>query len=164
MTLPDLESRDLLSAWGILRELGETAPDSAAKKVLGVIIEIGIEGSAALVAGYADGSARLFYGPGGGIMIPVEETPREIRESAQQLTRSAQPLVSQMALEKNRQLPKSGRIRFVVLTGEGIHVAEENLSSGFALEDKKSKMNQVWAAANELITGLREFDSRTKKQ
>lgn len=163
-TLPDSESRDLLSAWSILRELGETAHDSAAKEVLGVIIEIGVEDSAALVAGYADGSARLFYGSGGGIMIPVEETPKKIREGAQQLTRSAQPLVSQMPLEKDRQLPKSGRIRFVVLTGAGIHVAEENLARGFVLEDKKSKLNQVWAAVNKLITGLREFDSRTKKQ
>jgi hypothetical protein len=163
-TLPDLESRDLLSAWSILRELGETPHNSAANEVLGVIIEIGVEDSAAIVAGYADGSARLFYGPGGGILLPIEETPKEIRDAAQQLISSAQPLVSQMPLEKERQLPKSGRIRFVVLTGGGVHLAEEELGSDFDLKDKKSKFNRVWMATNALITGLREYNSRTQKQ
>jgi hypothetical protein len=57
---PDLESRHYLQAWHFLRGLGSSPPGDAAKEVLGVVVEVGMDRGIDLGAAYPDHHARYY--------------------------------------------------------------------------------------------------------
>jgi hypothetical protein len=58
--MPDLESRHYLQAWHFLRAQGIRPHEEDAKKLLGVVVEVGMKEGLDLLAGYADHHARYF--------------------------------------------------------------------------------------------------------
>ncbi|HEX7707222.1 MAG TPA: hypothetical protein VF701_12255 [Thermoanaerobaculia bacterium] len=64
---PDLESRHYLQAWHHLRLLGVPC-EGDSERVLGVVVEVGLDDGPALLAAYADRSARFFNSSGTGII------------------------------------------------------------------------------------------------
>jgi hypothetical protein len=63
------EARLHLQAWHCLRMLGELPPESIAREVKGVVVEVGLRGGVDLVAAYADRTARYWnFRAGTGIM------------------------------------------------------------------------------------------------
>src|SRR4051794_12571897 len=55
---PSAASRDYIQAWHFLRELGQTPPQSLAKHVYGVVLEVPVSGGRDTLAVYADHQAR----------------------------------------------------------------------------------------------------------
>jgi hypothetical protein len=67
LEMPDLESRHYLQAWHHLRELGVPC-DRDNERLFGVVVEVGLDDGPALLAAYADRSARFFNSNGTGII------------------------------------------------------------------------------------------------
>ena len=57
-----------LEAWLALRRLGDTPPSAIAKQVLGVVVEVGVEGGLDLVAVYNDLSAWYYDHTGAAVI------------------------------------------------------------------------------------------------
>jgi hypothetical protein len=68
------EARLHLQAWHCLRMLGEPPPESIAREVKGVVVEVGLGGGVDLVAAYADHTARYWnFRAGTGIIWDAPE-------------------------------------------------------------------------------------------
>ena len=161
-TLPQVETGIRLLTWNLLRELGDKPEEPIANEVLGVVVEVGMANTVAVVAGFADGMSRLWFVTGGGGTIGgVDSFPKETVIAAKDLVRAGQPLVGEFPLEKERQLPKQGRIRFALLTAGGIHVKEESID---LLEKGRSPLlYSVNSAAHKLFTLLLKFNFEKSK-
>jgi|ERR1051325_568035 hypothetical protein len=156
---PEIDSREVLNVWQILRELGDK-PESA-NQVLGVIAEMGHEETVVIVAGYADGESRLFLGSGGGVIGKKESFPEETRIAAKELVAAAQPFVNNLPLEHVRDLPKRGQVRFALLTSSGIYVIKDEIAH---LNKQDSQFYPVWRATNTLLTPLLRFMLEEQKK
>ncbi|HEV2859641.1 MAG TPA: hypothetical protein VGX48_01385 [Pyrinomonadaceae bacterium] len=147
--LSDAETRVVLQAWSVLRELGERPPAEAADKVLGVVAEVGVDEGVMIIAGYQDGESRIFWTTGGGLIgTPTDD---KVIAAAKELARAGQPLAAQLPYATDRPLPKPKRVRFSLLTPGGMRVGEEGLS---AADGGSSKFSPLHAAAMQLMHEL----------
>jgi Zn-dependent protease len=162
LALPVPESRTLLLACGILRELGEKLDDEITNHVYGVIIEIGVDSTIVIVAGYEDGSSRLLLGTGTGVFGEKEDFPKETIVAAKNLVQTAKTLVSQTIFEEKRQLPSQGQVRFKFLTGAGIRGLDARLER--LEEESDHALHSLWIAAQELRAQLQKFMAEKMKQ
>lgn len=157
LTLPDMETGIQLQVWSMLRELGDKPEEQIANQVLGVVIEVGVANTVVVVAGFADGMSRLWFVTGGGGPIGGKENfPKESIIAAKNMVSAAQPLVSAFPIEKDRQLPKQGRMRFALLTAGGIHVKEVSINQ---LDNRKAPLlYSLNSASHDLFTILLKFN------
>ncbi len=128
--------------------------------VLGVVVEMGMEKGAAIIAGYVNGDARIFWTTGGGIIGDMRQYP-DIVNAAKALVGTAQNVVAQLPVETSRPLPDPGRIRFALLTRAGMHVADEKQSDA---EKPSHPLYQLYASLQDLITQLRLLDEAAKRR
>jgi hypothetical protein len=151
--LPEVESRMWLYATAVLRELGEQFDDKTGNKVQGVVVEFNKDDLVVIVAGYEDGTSRLFFGNGGGVIGEKEDFPKETLAAAKQLVRFAQPLVDGLPLENVHPLPKPSEIRIALLTARGTRIFKSRFVNG----DQDNRLDLVWNAASELLDLLRKM-------
>jgi ankyrin repeat protein len=146
LTTPDLDSRETLRVWKLIRDLGEAPPPDLGKRVLGVVVESGLGAVVLAVASYADGQPRLFTSTGGGV---IGETWTDVeRKKTQEIVRLAQSLVDGMAPTEDRELPRPGRVRFIFLTPSGSYGAEESRTN------KPGRYAEIVAANDQLFAML----------
>ncbi len=126
-------------------------------EVYAVIVEIGVEGTVVMVAGFKDGTSRLIMGKGGGVLGNKNDFPAESRVVARQLVEAATPLLSTIPLETGRPLPHQGNARFALLTRGGSHAAERSIDS---LESQKADLSSLWGPTNHLLGVLLQFQRR----
>lgn len=163
--LSDAETRVVLQAWSVLRELGERPPADVADKVLGVVAEIGVDVGVMIVAGYQDGESRILWTTGGGLIgTPTDEkviaAAKELALAGQPL--AGQPLAGQLPHAADRPLPKPKRVRFALLTLGGMRAGEEGLS---AAEGGASKFSPLYSATTRLMNLLlKEYQQREQRQ
>jgi hypothetical protein len=147
-TVVDLER---FTIWRRLRTLGVT-PDSAEEaQVLGVIMELGIDGGTSLVFGLSDGSASVYRSNGAGNI--GGQTRAHINTAARELVAVAAVFVRTLPLAEEHPLPAPGQARFSILTPAGVHVAEaqqDQLATG------KHHLFPLFKAANEIMAGFRK--------
>jgi hypothetical protein len=154
-SMPDPGSRVSLYACSILRELGEKLDAETASHVFGVVAETGIDNTVVIVAGYEDGSSRLFLGTGSGVSGEKKDFPPQTIAAAQKIVQSARAMSENMFFEQNRRLPSQGQVRFAFLTGEGIRsvfAPAEQLDDG-----NPPELYPLWLAAKELRESLQKF-------
>lgn len=144
--------RDLQYSREAREEYG--GPDLRDGDVYGVIVEIGVEGTVVIVAGFKDGTSRLIMGKGGGVLGNKNDFPFESRQVARQLVVAAGPLLSAVPIETGRPLPRQGSARFAILTQGGAHSAERPIS---ILEGQKDDLTPLWGPANHLLGVLLQF-------
>ena len=66
--MPGIEPRHYLQAWHFLRQLGVNPPADKAKIVYGVVVEVGMQNGADIVAAYIDYTARYINYTGAGVI------------------------------------------------------------------------------------------------
>lgn len=123
--LEDPESRTHIAAWSELRKLGVTVPDSQARTVLGIVIEVGLYGGIDYLAAYADHSARYYNFSGKKVLW--ENDDAEINVMIDALLQTGRDVVPQIGLwngERRRGVANDvARISFLtpsgLLFGEG---------------------------------------------
>jgi hypothetical protein len=126
--MEELETRLYLQAWHCLRTLGELPPDTIAREVKGVVVEVGIDGGVDLVAGYSDHTARYFNYTGlTGILWDVPEDT-EIASLIDALLQAGEAIVENTGPWDRPRLPAppEGTARVNVLTFGGLHFGQDD--------------------------------------
>jgi hypothetical protein len=124
LEMRDFESRHSLQTHHSLRELGVAPPQSEEKQVLGVVVEVGMNGGMYLVVGYADHRARHYSYAGAAV---VWERPNDsLDEAIEELLRSGSTAARVMGPWKGARppAPANGRARVNFLPPGGLHFGE----------------------------------------
>ncbi|MBC7771558.1 MAG: hypothetical protein H7210_03585 [Pyrinomonadaceae bacterium] len=160
--MPDLESRHYLQAWHFLRAAGTPAPADKAKVLLGVVIEVPLNGGLDLLAAYPGGSARFYSHAGGGV---VWDHPNASLDPAIDtlLTEASRILKVIGPWEKPRPpAPPAGAIRVNVLSAAGLHFGEgpfaalaRDALAGPAIDAATDLMQQLMAQTSAPGAGAR---------
>lgn len=128
LTQPQLESRQVLQAWHWLRELGVGPPEAEAKRVYGVVVEMGLLAGVDVIAGYADHSAR--YLNHGGSAIVWEGGDQQvvplIHDAIDDLLEVGSDVVAVIGpwAEARRPMVRRTYARINFLTPSGLHFGE----------------------------------------
>jgi hypothetical protein len=121
---PGLESRHYLQAWHFLRARGVHPPAGRAKELLGVVVEVPMEGGLDLLAAYADGSSRYYnYTGAGEVMDAPDAALREVTERLLEAGRATVKLIGPWDKERPGP-PGPGMIRLNFLTPAGLHFGQ----------------------------------------
>jgi hypothetical protein len=124
LATPALEPLHYVQAWNFLRQNGVNAPSDDAKKVYGVIVEIGSSG--VLIAAYPDCQARLYSDSGNGVVWlhpdgSLDSIIRPLFEVAAQVVSRLSPW------NKPRlPMPSGDIVRVSFLTSSGLHFGQGN--------------------------------------
>lgn len=120
----NLESRQHLQAWHVLRELGVQPGAAEAKHVLGVVLEVGLENGCDTLAAYRDHSARFINHSGK--LIVWESRDPQVDTHIDQLLRAGQRVAENIGPGNvpRRAPPSNGQVRLNLLTPSGLHFGE----------------------------------------
>jgi len=116
---PNEESRVRLLAAKWLRTNGHTP---AAPEILGVVIEVPLDGSMDTLAAYADGRVRYINQTGRTAVF--EGAPPDVAEQAKALVAIAIPAFIKAKPQKPAFAPGAGQLRFTFLSQDGNRVTE----------------------------------------
>ena len=160
LELPELESRQVLQAWNALRLAGVAPPPELAKRVEGVVVEVGLEGGLDLLAAYADRSARYVNFTGAAV---VWEHPDGSLDAEIGALLEAGRRVAEATGPWDRARPGppgTGQVRLNLLTPGGLHFGQA------AYRDLASDPlgGPVIAAALQLMQGLTAKTQRSRSR
>jgi hypothetical protein len=121
---PDLEPRQILQAWHALRLAGESPPEELAKRLEGVVVEVGLDGGLDLLATYRDLSAR--YVNFSGAAIIWEHPDASLDADVEALLAAGRRVVAVIGpWERPRPPPPgTGEVRINFLTPSGLHFGQ----------------------------------------
>jgi hypothetical protein len=116
---PGLESRHTLQAWNELRRLG-VQPGAEARQLLGVVVEVALEGGVDLLAAYADGTARYYNYSGAGVIW--ERPDASLDGEVQALLASTAPILRVIGPWEGPRPgePPTGQVRLNMLAPGGL--------------------------------------------
>jgi hypothetical protein len=122
--IPGLESRHHAQAWHFLRQAGVAPAAAEGKRVLGVVVEVGMEQGEDLVAAYADGSARYFNFSGAAVIW--EHPDASLDGQVQAMVEAGQVLAGKIGPWTGPRPPpvKQGEVRVSLLTPGGLHFGQ----------------------------------------
>ena len=116
----------------------------------GVMMETGFPEALASLISLSTGDASLYLGHGGGI-IGGGAHPR-VSQAARAFVAESGKHLSKMTATKEFPYPAVGRVRFYVLTLDGVFTAEAGEEE---LADKKHELSPLFYAGNDVLTQLR---------
>lgn len=122
--MPNLEPRHYLQAWHFLRSLGVNPPVDKAKIVYGVVIEVGLERGADIVAAYTDFNA--YYVNFTGAATIWQHPDNSLDAEIDALLKAGQMVAEKIGpWDKARPAPPTnGNVRLNMLTPSGLHFGE----------------------------------------
>jgi hypothetical protein len=125
--MPGLESRHYAQAWYFLRIAGVQPPTEKAKQLLGVVIEVPMNGGLDLLAAYPERTARYYNYSGAGVVW--EHPDDSMDDLIDALLREGQRVVDQIGpWEKSRPpAPPAGQMRLNFLTPSGLHFGQGSM-------------------------------------
>ena len=150
LQMRDLESRHYLQAWHFLRQMGQQPPNDEAKRLYGVVVEVGMEDGLDILAAYIDGTARYFNYSGAAIIWERPDGSLDAR--IEKLLALGQDVANEIgAWQGDRPpAPAAGEIRINFLVPLGLHFGQgkfEDLA-------RDSRGGPLIAAATELMQAL----------
>jgi tetratricopeptide (TPR) repeat protein len=150
LPLVEDDTRSLLSAWHLLRQMGEEPPAVVADEVLGVIVEDhSPDGLLVITAAYADGTPRLFSSAGGGVIGLAYGFRASTRKAVADVIAEAQKHLAVVPEAKDLSLPTPDTIRVVLLTRRGVYAREETSESM-----RTSEVSSLGTASQRLLMDL----------
>jgi len=138
--------RDRLLTASSADDLGLTGADAKAK-VWGVMMEVTFPTGAATLVSLRDGTASLYGSTGGGMLGGYSA-----QKEAKRFVAEAEKHVASMKPTKSFPYPEVGRIKFYVLTPNGVYTAEAGENE---VQDAGHSLFPLFTAANEVLTALR---------
>jgi hypothetical protein len=119
-----LESRHYLQAWHFLRELGVKPATEQAKRLYGVIVEVGMDEGVDILVAYADHNARYFNYTGAAIIW--ERPDGSLDQSIKSLLDAGRAVVELIGPWENARppVPGNGSVRINLLTPSGLHFGQ----------------------------------------
>jgi len=142
----ELRTRILLSG---ARDVG-IKESKECPRVWGVVMDWPLGNATASVVALCDGNASLYTTGTFGVIGGVGRD--EVRRAATALVRDADALHGEAKSTTDRSYPKADRVRFYLLTFNGLRVLEDDRN---AIEAGKSRYSPLFARAQEVLTELR---------
>jgi hypothetical protein len=121
----------------------------------GILMELGLREHVATLSSFRDGNASFYQGSGGGFL--GGGTVDEIRKAAIQFVKEAEPYAEKMKPTDTFPYPDIGRVRFFLLTFDGVLSAEVDERD---LANDKNELSPLYAAAHRVLTQFRLADKR----
>jgi hypothetical protein len=125
--------------------------------VWGVIMERGYKKGVATVVALADGTANLYISSGGSVVGGREYPPTRL--AALKLCDQAADSLADTFVAHDFPAPKQGRVRFYVLTTDGVQAAEGDLFPSNR-DGGGATLAPLLAAGDAVLDGLKEATSR----
>jgi hypothetical protein len=148
--MANLESRHYLQAWHFLNQLGVKPPDTQAKEVYGVIVEVTMNQGLDIVAAYADHNARYFNYSGAAVIWenPDDSLIRVIDD----LLNAGKCIIHKIGPWEDVRppAPPKGQVRVSMLTPGGLHFGQ----APFDALSKDEMGGPIIAAATNLMQAL----------
>lgn len=119
-----VETRHQVRAWHLLRGLGGRPPRRMERRVLGVVVEVGVASGDDLLAAYADRTARYHNYSGAGVVWLRPDS--SLDGAIESVLRAAEPIAARIDPWERplRPPPSAGLMRLNILTPSGIHFGE----------------------------------------
>lgn len=137
-------------------EVGLSGEDAKAK-VWGVLMDVSLRAGTVTLVSIRDGTASLYTSTGrGGILGGYTA-----RDEAKAFVNAAEKSLKHMSPTKSFEYPAAGRVKFYVLTREGVFAAEANPDE---LLGKEHNLSPLFGAANEVLTRLRLASQERQQQ
>ncbi len=133
------------------QELGLPAP-SKPTQPWGVIMEWGLAQGSATIVAFSDGHASVYLSSGGGF-IGGAEAHEQIRNAAKRMVAIGAECQKLTHRTTVHPLPKSGEVKFYLLTDSGIFTA---VASEEALSRHDHPLSKLGAGGQEVITQYRQ--------
>jgi len=123
------EPRLELLAWTALGELGAVPSPERAKEVLGVIVEVAMDGGEDLVVAFADRRARYYNYSGAGVIWETDDS--RLNPQIDALLEAGRKVVAVIGpwKEKRPDMPRANRVRLNMLTPSGLHFGEGDMNA-----------------------------------
>ncbi len=115
------EGRIRAVAYHRLRMLGKTG---LSKELLGVIVEVPLEGGLDVLAAFSEGGVRYLNQSGKVLVVEGENTP--VSQRARELIAVSRPVIDKIGPWEEDRLPppKAGNIRITFLVSDGLYFGE----------------------------------------
>jgi hypothetical protein len=129
LAMANLEARHYLQAWHFLRGVGEQPPPDQAKRIYGVVVEVGLDDGLDVVAAYSDLTARYLNYSGAAIIW--ERADDSLDHSINALLRAGAVVAQKIGpWEKVRPpAPQPGQVRINLLVPSGLHFGQGPLAA-----------------------------------
>jgi hypothetical protein len=137
-------------------ELGFTKQGSASN-VYGILMEMGFPKAVVTLVSLRDGTASLYVGTGGGVIGGGEH--ENVRRAAIDFVSQSEKNLAQMKKTDTFPYPAVGRVRFYVLTFDGVFTTEASESE---VGTGKHNLSLLAQAGNEVLTQLRIVSEEKK--
>jgi hypothetical protein len=141
----------------LLHSSAEQIGVAPVRGVWGVIMERGYKKGVATVIALADGTANLYISSGGSVVGGREHPPTRL--AALKLCDQAADSLADTVVAHDFPAPKQGRVRFYVLTADGVHAAEGDLFPT-GRDGGGATLAPLLAAGDAVLDGLKEATSR----
>lgn len=124
VAMPGLESRHYAQAWHFLRAQGVKPDASQAKKLLGVVLEVGMEQGLDLLAAYPERHARYYNFSGAGVVW--EHPDDRLDAEIDRLLSAGQRVLNAIGPWDRPRLPAptDGQVRLNFLSPSGLHFGQ----------------------------------------
>ena len=132
-------------------EVGLNAEDAKAK-VWGVLMEVTFPGGTVTVVSMRDGTASIYGSTGGGVLGGYAA-----QKEAKLFVTEAEKHLASMKPTKSFPYPELGRIKFYVLTRDGVYTAEVDEKE---LQSAQHSLFPLFRTANEVLDVLRTASQR----
>lgn len=130
-------------------------PDRQPDDPYGALMELGIPNSVVTLACFADGDAGIYYKSGGGMKGGIgHETVRKVAKEFVALAKQALP---KMEKTTSQPLPEPDRVRFYVLTPQGIFTTETDRET---LGETQGELSVLFYAGQEVVSQMREVQEQ----
>jgi hypothetical protein len=137
-------------------DLEKPGPDS---KAYGVLMEMGYESGLASIISLNSGEASLYTGTGGGVIGGGGH--ESVNRAARAFVVAAGKHLPRMAVSQESPYADIGRVRFYVLTADGVYAAEAGHDE---MVDTKHPLHALYRAGHEVITQLRLTTEKVEKK
>jgi hypothetical protein len=130
-------------------------PDRQPEDPYGAVMELGIPNSVVTLACFADGDAGLYYKTGGGMKGGIGH--EAVRKVAKEFVALAKQALPKMERTTSQPLPDPDRVRFYVLTPQGIFTTETDRET---LGESQGELSVLFYAGQEVVTQMRQVQEQ----
>lgn len=156
--MQSVDSLITLWAWNTLRAWGQLPDEGIAQKVLGVVMEVGLDNGIDVVAAYEDGTSR--YVSRTGSMIIWDNHEDHNNDLARKIVAAAQAIVNQLPASTADAVTSMGKVQFSILTVGGIRGIITPMKE---LSRAASPLALLFNASKELLISLIKTVEESKK-
>ena len=157
--MQNVDSLITLWAWNVLQDWGQQPDDDLAQKVLGVVMEVGLDKGIDVMAAYNDGTSR--YVSRTGSMIAWDDHGDLNNDLARKIVAAAQTIVNQLPASTADAATTTGNVQFSVLTIGGIRGITAPMNE---LSRAASPLSSLFNASKELLISLIKTVEESKQK